>query len=628
MKTNKKQSAKGNTLNQGPSANLSLTTQSVPMGRTASQQKRSTGKKPQQKYGKAPVALNTLNPVEPTRKTSFQPTPTHGKLKIMFLGGVGEIGKNMTLFEYGNTIVALDVGMAFPGAESPGVDVIIPDVTYLVENQHKLKGILLTHGHEDHIGALPYVVAKLNKKVDIYGTKLTLALVEYKLAEHNVFDKVNLVPVGDKSVVAVGDFTAEFIHVSHSIAGSCAICLRTPVGAILHTGDFKIDYTPLGNEIMNINRIAEIGKQGVLLMMSESTNVEKPGYTLSESVVSDKFMQIFQEAKGRRIIVATFASNVDRIAMIIELAKTFKRKIAVSGKSMIKYIEAATRIGMLNVDNDIFVDIDKIGNVEDGKLVILSTGSQGEPMSALTRMASGEFNKVQIGPNDTIVISANPIPGNERAISNVINNLYYLGAQVVYSALSAVHVSGHACQEELKLVYTLVKPKYFIPVHGEYRHLKQHATLVEKLKHKPSNIIIPEICDCVEVDKNTFKIVGKVEGGNVMVDGFGVGDVGNVVLRDRLSLAEDGILVVVVGISKKTGEIVTDVEISSRGCFFDEEGSTSRVDEIKKLVLAEIVAQKATSIAAIKTTIQKTCKKYFRQQLKRKPMVLPFILEV
>lgn len=628
MKTNKKQSAKGNTLNQGPSANLSLTTQSVPMGRTASQQKRSTGKKSQQKYGKAPVALNTLNPVEPTRKTSFQPTPTHGKLKIMFLGGVGEIGKNMTLFEYGNTIVALDVGMAFPGAESPGVDVIIPDVTYLVENQHKLKGILLTHGHEDHIGALPYVVAKLNKKVDIYGTKLTLALVEYKLAEYNVLDKVNLVPVGDKSVVAVGDFTAEFIHVSHSIAGSCAICLRTPVGAILHTGDFKIDYTPLGNEIMNINRIAEIGKQGVLLMMSESTNVEKPGYTLSESVVSDKFMQIFQEAKGRRIIVATFASNVDRIAMIIELAKTFKRKIAVSGKSMIKYIEAATRIGMLNVDNDIFVDIDKIGNVEDGKLVILSTGSQGEPMSALTRMASGEFNKVQIGPNDTIVISANPIPGNERAISNVINNLYYLGAQVVYSALSAVHVSGHACQEELKLVYTLVKPKYFIPVHGEYRHLKQHATLVEKLKHKPSNIIIPEICDCVEVDKNTFKIVGKVEGGNVMVDGFGVGDVGNVVLRDRLSLAEDGILVVVVGISKKTGEIVTDVEISSRGCFFDEEGSTSRVDEIKKLVLSEIVTQKATSIAAIKTTIQKTCKKYFRQQLKRKPMVLPFILEV
>ena len=626
----KKQNSKSKTLNQGPSTNLSLTQQ--PKGTTKSAGKsagkKQTAQKPAQKYGKAPVALNTLKPMDtPAQKPTFQPTPTKSKLKVIFLGGVGEIGKNMTLFEYGNTMVALDVGMAFPGAESPGVDVVIPDVTYLVENQHKLKGILLTHGHEDHIGALPYVVAKLNKKVDVYGTKLTLALAEIKLAEHNVLDKVNFVPVADKSVVAVGDFTAEFIHVSHSIAGSCAICLRTPVGAVLHTGDFKIDYTPLGNEIMNINRIAEIGKQGVLLMMSESTNVEKPGYTMSESVVSDQFYKIFQEAKGRRIIVATFASNVDRLAMIIELAKTFKRKIAISGKSMVKYIETSIRIGHLSVDNDMFVDIDKIGNIDDGKLVILSTGSQGEPMSALTRMASGEFNKVQIGENDTIIISANPIPGNERAISNVINNLYYLGAQVVYSALAAVHVSGHACQEELKLVYTLVKPKYFIPVHGEYRHLRQHATLVQKLKHKQSNIIIPDLCDCIEVDKNTFKITGKVEGGNVMVDGFGVGDVGNIVLKDRLSLAEEGILVVVLGMDKYTGNIVTDVEVTSRGCFFDEEG-TSRVDEIKKLVLAEIIAQKANSIASIKTTTQRVCKKYFRQQLKRNPMVLPVILEV
>lgn len=628
----KKQNSKSKTLNQGPSTNLSLTQQPKAKGTTKSAGKtagkKQTAQKPTQKYGKAPVALNTLKPMDtPTQKPTFQPTPTKSKLKVIFLGGVGEIGKNMTLFEYGNTMVALDVGMAFPGAESPGVDVVIPDVTYLVENQHKLKGILLTHGHEDHIGALPYVVAKLNKKVDVYGTKLTLALAEIKLAEHNVLDKVNFVPVADKSVVAVGDFTAEFIHVSHSIAGSCAICLRTPVGAVLHTGDFKIDYTPLGNEIMNINRIAEIGKQGVLLMMSESTNVEKPGYTMSESVVSDQFYQIFQEAKGRRIIVATFASNVDRLAMIIELAKTFKRKIAISGKSMVKYIETSIRIGHLSVDNDMFVDIDKIGNIDDGKLVILSTGSQGEPMSALTRMASGEFNKVQIGENDTIIISANPIPGNERAISNVINNLYYLGAQVVYSALAAVHVSGHACQEELKLVYTLVKPKYFIPVHGEYRHLRQHATLVQKLKHKQSNIIIPDLCDCIEVDKNTFKITGKVEGGNVMVDGFGVGDVGNIVLKDRLSLAEEGILVVVLGMDKYTGNIVTDVEVTSRGCFFDEEG-TSRVDEIKKLVLAEIIAQKANSIASIKTTTQRVCKKYFRQQLKRNPMVLPVILEV
>lgn len=644
MKSNKKQNSRGQTLNQGPSTNLTLTqpktkgkstTQSTTKTSAKSTTKKQADKpnkksqqKPQQKYGKAPVALNTLSPMASAQqKATFAQAQAKGKLKVIFLGGVGEIGKNMTLFEFGNTMVVLDVGMTFPGAETPGVDVVIPDITYLEENQHKLKGILLTHGHEDHIGALPYVVAKLNKKVDVYGTKLTLALAEMKLAEHNVLDKVNFVPVADKSVVAVGDFTAEFIHVSHSIAGSCAICLRTPVGVVLHTGDFKIDYTPLGNEIMNINRIAEIGKQGVLLMLSESTNVEKPGYTLSESVVSDQFNQIFQEAKGRRIIVATFASNVDRLGMIIELAKTYKRKIAVSGKSMVKYIEASTRIGHLSVDNDIFVDIDKIGHIDDGKLVILSTGSQGEPMSSLTRMASGEFNKVQIGENDTIIISANPIPGNERAINNVINNLYHLGAQVVYSALAAVHVSGHACQEELKLVYTLVKPKYFIPVHGEYRHLKQHADLVTKLKHKPSNTIIPELCDCIEVDKNTFKIMGKVEGGNVMVDGFGVGDVGNIVLKDRLSLAEEGILVCVVGVDKYTGKVVTDVEVSSRGCFFDEEG-TSRIDEVKKLVLAEIIAQKATSIASIKTVVQRTCKKYFRQQLKRNPMILPVILEV
>ncbi len=550
-----------------------------------------------------------------------------GKLKVIFLGGVGEIGKNMTLFEYGNSIVAIDAGMAFPGADTPGVDVVIPDVTYLVENQHKFKGILLTHGHEDHIGALPFIVARLNKKVDVYGTKLTLALAESKLIEHNVADKVNLVPVGDKSVVAVGDFTAEFIHVSHSIAGSCAICLRTPVGVVLHTGDFKIDYTPLGNEIMNINRIAEIGKEGVLLLMSESTNVEKTGYTLSESTVSETFNKLFQDAKGRRIIVATFASNIDRIGMIMDLAKLYKRKIAISGRSMVKYIETANRVGVLKVDNDMFVDIDKVNGIDDGKLVILSTGSQGEPMSALTRMASGEFNKVQIGTNDTIIISATPIPGNERDVYNVINKLYRLGAVVVYSALQKVHVSGHACQEELKLIYTLVSPKYFIPIHGEYRHLKQHARLVEKLKHKESNIIIPDLCDCVEIDKNTFKVTGQVVGGNVMVDGFGVGDVGNIVLKDRLSLAEEGILVCVLGIDKYTHTVVSGPEVVSRGCFFDEDGN-SRIEEVKKVILTEIENQNASSISAIKTVVQRCCKKYFKTQLKRNPMVLPVILEV
>ena len=554
------------------------------------------------------------------------------KLKVMFLGGVGEIGKNMTVFEYGNTIVVLDAGMSFPGSDMPGVDVVIPDVSYLVENRDKVRGILLTHGHEDHIGALPFIIEKLGGKVDVYGTKMTLALAENKLVEHNVFDKVNFVTVNDKSVVALNDFTAEFIHVSHSVAGSVAICLRTPVGTVLHTGDFKIDYTPLGNEIMNLNRIEEIGKQGVLLLMSESTNVEKPGYTMSEAVVQETINNVFHEAKGRRIIIATFASNVDRLGMIIELAQQYKRKIAVSGRSMIKYIETATRVGTLTIENNMFVDIDKINNVEDGKLVILSTGSQGEPMSALTRMADGEFNKVQIGSNDTIVISATPIPGNERDVYTVINKLYRLGAVVVYSALSAVHVSGHACQEELKLIYTLVKPKYFIPVHGEYRHLKQHAMLVEKLHHRRSNVIIPDIGDCVEIDNATFKITGQVTSGSVMVDGLGVGDVGNVVLRDRLTLSEDGIIVCVAALSKQTGKLVTDLEVTSRGCFFAGDNTQNNpIQEVTKLIKQEIdkaSEQGVFNISAVKTAIQRCAKHYFRVTLKRNPVVLPIIIEV
>ncbi len=554
-----------------------------------------------------------------------------GKLKVMFLGGVGEIGKNMTVFEYGDSIVILDAGTAFPNSDMPGVDMVIPDMSYLVENRSKVRGLLLTHGHEDHIGAVPYLVEQLGGKIDIYGTKLTLALVENKLLEHNIVDKVNLVAVSSKSIVSLGHFSAEFIHVSHSVAGSVAVCLRTPVGTVLHTGDFKIDYTPLGNEIMNLNRIAEIGKQGVLLLMSESTNVEKPGYTMSESVVQETINKVFQDAKGRRIIIATFASNIDRLSMIIDLAALYKRKIAVSGRSMIKYIETAQRIGLLKVDKNTFVDIDKINGVDDGKLVILSTGSQGEPMSALTRMADGEFNKVQIGSNDTIVISATPIPGNERDVYSVINKLYRLGAVVVYSALSAVHVSGHACQEELKLVYTLAKPKYFIPVHGEYRHLKQHAMLVEKLHHKRANIIVPDIGDCIELDNSVFKISGQVNGGSVMVDGLGVGDVGNTVLRDRLTLAEDGILVCVAGVDKRTGKLAADIEIVSRGCFFAGDGAGDNpLADIRREVATELnrVLTPNYTVASLKTAIQRSIKHYFRVTYKRNPVVLPLILEV
>lgn len=570
---------------------------------------------------------NTNHPQQNSQQRHAKAQQPKVKLKVIFLGGVGEIGKNMTAFEYGDSIVLIDAGMAFPGSDMPGVDVVIPDVSYLVDNRHKLKGVLLTHGHEDHIGALSFLVEQLGGKVDIYGTRLTLALAENKLVEHGVLDKVNFVSVSDRSIVSLGPFIAEFIHVSHSVAGSVAICLRTPVGNVLHTGDFKVDYTPLGNEIMNLNRFAEIGKQGVLLLMSESTNVEKPGYTMSESIVQETINKVFQEAKGRRIIIATFASNVDRLGMIIDLAKLYRRKIALSGKSMSKYIDTACRVGTLNIDSNMFVDIDKIGNIEDGKLVILSTGSQGEPMSALTRMASGEFNKVQIGSNDTIVISANPIPGNERDVYSVVNKLYRLGAVVVYSALSAVHVSGHACQEELKLIYTLVKPKYFIPVHGEYRHLKQHAMMVEKLGHKKNNIIIPDIGDCVELDRNSMKVSGTVASGSVMVDGLGVGDVGNAVLKDRRTLAEDGILVCTVAVSKQSGKIVSDLEIVSRGCFFFSDGENP-LEEVKKLVKHELTNLRGSSIASLKTAIQRTVRHYFKVTLKRNPVVLPIILEV
>lgn len=643
-----KQKKTSDTLNLGVSTNLSLQNDAKSaavtygQGKTSKKAQRQQEKlqkkqqpvnqKPQSGFSQMSEAKPQTFTGKPAQTGKFQqPQRPKGKLKVMFLGGVGEIGKNMTVFEYGNSIVVIDCGMTFPSSDMPGVDVVIPDMNYLAENRSKLKAVLLTHGHEDHIGAVPFLAQKLDGKIDVYGTKLTLALVENKLLEHNCLDKVTLVPVGDKSVVTLGDFTAEFIHVSHSVAGSVAICLRTPVGAVLHTGDFKIDYTPLGNEIMNLNRIAEIGKQGVLLLMSESTNVEKPGYTMSESVVRDTINKVFNEAKGRRIIIATFASNVDRLGMIIELARLYRRKIAISGRSMLKYIETAVRVGQLTIERDMLVDIEKVGSIEDGKLVILSTGSQGEPMSALTRMASGEFNKVQIGSNDTIVISATPIPGNERDIYNVINKLYRLGAEVVYSALEAVHVSGHACQEELKLIYTLVKPKYFIPVHGEYRHLKQHATLVEKLHHKHSNIIIPEIGDCVEVDNSTFKVAGQVVAGSVMVDGLGVGDVGNMVIRDRLSLAEEGILVCVIGISKSTGRLVSDIEVVSRGCFFaGDSDAANPADEVKRVIRDEVVRTLADlhGIAAIKSAIQRAVKHYFRATLKRNPVVLPVILEV
>ena len=547
-------------------------------------------------------------------------------LKIMFLGGVGEIGKNMTVFEYGDDIVILDAGISFPTSEMPGVDLVMPDITYLKENRQKIRALILTHGHEDHIGAVPFLVKDFTN-LTIVGTKLTLALASNKLIEHGLLDKCKQVEVKDCEQLKFGVFNVEMIHVSHSVAGSMSVCLTTPVGVIFHTGDFKIDYTPLNGEIMNLSRIAEIGKRGVMLLMSESTNVEREGYTMSESVVSKTINRLFADNIKRRIIIATFSSNVDRLQDFFTIAKQYNRKVALSGRSMLRTVETAAEVGYLKYDKAQLVDINKIDKIPDENLLILSTGSQGEPMSALTRMADSVSSTVVVGKNDTIILSSSPIPGNERDIYRVINNLYKLGAEVVYSQMEGVHVSGHACKEELKLIYTLIHPKYFIPVHGEYRHLKQHALMVEKLGHKPKNIFIPEIGDFVEFEKDRLVKKGKVPAGYMLIDGLGVGDVGTSLIKDRLALSEEGIIVVVMSISG--GSIVSGPEALSRGCIYTGDNSGNEaLERIKELTRTAVNALdlNTAEIGAIKTAVVKELRKYFKKTFQRFPMILPVVM--
>ncbi len=548
-------------------------------------------------------------------------------LKVVFLGGVGEIGKNMTAFEYGDEIVIVDAGLAFPTADMPGVDLVIPDMTYLRQNKDKVKALILTHGHEDHIGAVPYLLEEF--KIPVYGTKLTLGMVEHKLIERHVTD-YELITVSNRTVVKLGKFTVEFIHVSHSVAGSVAVSITTPIGVVFVTGDFKVDYTPLGGEIMDLTRIAEIGKRGVLLLLSESTNVEREGYTMSESVVAASLDRIFLEAKDRRIILATFASNIDRLQQIIDIAVRYKRKVAISGRSMLNNIEIAKKVGAINYNEKIMVDIDKIGSIPDKNLLILSTGTQGEPMSALTRMSTGGFNKVKIGENDTIIISGSPIPGNEKDVYSVINNLYRLGAQVIYDKIAAIHVSGHACREELKLIHTLLKPKFFIPVHGEYRHLKQHADLAHMLGMSYENIVIPDIGNVIAVTNKKIAKAAEVKGGGILVDGLGVGDVGNVVLKDRLELSEEGILLIVLGLDRTTGVISSGPEIISRGFIYTgNENSYELMEELRSVVRSSLkkVEFKDYSLNQVKVSIVKAVRGYLGRKIKRRPMILPIIYE-
>ncbi|WP_429086114.1 ribonuclease J [Brassicibacter mesophilus] len=548
------------------------------------------------------------------------------KLKIIPLGGLYEIGKNITVIEYNDEIIVIDCGLIFPEDEMLGIDVVIPDVTYLLKNRDKVKGIILTHGHEDHIGALPYVLKKLN--VPIYGTKLTLGLVEYKFKEHDI-KNATLNVIKPSQNIKIGEFNLEFIRTSHSIPDSVAIAIHTPVGTIVHTGDFKIDYTPINGEVMDFHKFAELGNKGVLVLLADSTNVERPGYTMSESTVGDTFNDIFMTAK-QRIIVATFASNIHRVQQIVNAALLFNRKVVVSGRSMVNVVNVATELGYLNIPEGTLIDINDMGKYPDNKIVVITTGSQGEPMSALARIASSDHRKMELMPGDLVIISATPIPGNEKTVSKVINQLFKKGADVIYEALADVHVSGHACQEELKLMHNLLKPKFFIPVHGEYRHLKQHAQLAQDIGMPKENIFIAENGCSIEFTKDSGNFGQCVPSGNILVDGLGVGDVGNIVLRDRKHLSEDGLIVVVVTISKQDGLVVAGPDIVSRGFVYVRE-SEDLMEEARKVVrevLVECEKNKITDWATLKSSIKDALRNFLYEKIKRNPMILPIIMEV
>lgn len=545
-------------------------------------------------------------------------------IKVIPLGGLEEIGKNITVVEYKNEIIVIDCGMMFPEDEMLGIDVVIPDVTYLVKNREKIKGIVLTHGHEDHIGALPYVLQKIN--VPIYGTRLTLGLVDLKLKERGLTNvELNIVDSGDK--ITLGSLEVEFIATNHSIPDSVAIAIHTPLGIILHTGDFRIDYTPIIGKKTDFQKFAELGQKGVLLMMADSTNVERPGYTMSEKTVGNTFKEVFASAK-QRIIVATFASNVHRVQQIIDAAVEFDRKIVISGRSMVNVATVASEIGYLKIPDGTLIDINDMNSYPHDKIVVITTGSQGEPMAALSRLASSMHRKMEIVPGDLVIFSASPIPGNQKAVSKVINQLFKKGADVLYDELADIHVSGHACQEELKLMHSLVKPKFFMPVHGEYRHLKKHSQLAEELGMPKNHIFIGRNGSVLEINKQKGRFSGYVNSGYVLVDGLGVGDVGNIVLRDRKHLSEDGLIVVVV--TMESGKVIAGPDLVSRGFVYVRE-SEDLMEDARRLVketLENCENSNITDWATLKTSIKDSLKNYIYEKIQRNPMILPIIMEV
>lgn len=549
------------------------------------------------------------------------------KLKIIPLGGIEEIGKNITVFEYEDEIVVVDCGLEFPTDDMLGVDLVIPDVTYLEKNKDKIKGLVITHGHEDHIGSIPYVLKQIN--IPIYATRLTIGLIRNKLEEHKLLRTSSLNIVEQGQTVNFGKIKVEFIRSSHSIPDSVMLAITTPVGTVLHTGDFKIDYTPIDDERIDLSRIAQLGSQGVLALLSDSTNSERKGSSMSESTVGKEFDKLFLNCT-KRIVVATFASNVHRVQQIVDSAVKYKRKIAVCGRSMINMITTAKELGYIKCPENLFIDIDLIKNYTDEQLVILTTGSQGETMSALTRMAAGDHRKVEITPNDLVIISATPIPGNEKLVSNVIDDLMQIGAEVIYSSLADIHVSGHAYQEEQKLIFALTNPKYFIPVHGEYRQLRAHAETAMKMGVPKENIFMMTNGRTLELDENEAKFGMIVPSGKILVDGLGVGDVGNIVLRDRQHLSQDGLIVIVMTMDSASGEIVSGPDVISRGFVYVRE-SENLMDDVKKVIKEEVRRCEEKHIkdwSTIKSNVKDNLRDYIFQKTKRNPMILPIIMEV
>ena len=549
----------------------------------------------------------------------------NSKLRIIPLGGLEQIGMNITAFEFEDRIVVVDCGLSFPEDDMLGIDLVIPDITYLKNNAHKVKGFVITHGHEDHIGALPYVLKELN--VPVYATRLTIALIEHKLKEHNLLKSVKRKVVKHGQSINLGKFRIEFIKTNHSIADASALAIYSPAGIVVHTGDFKVDYTPVFGDAIDLQRFGEIGKKGVLALMCDSTNAERKGFTMSERTVGKTFDNIFAEHKNTRIIIATFASNVDRVQQIINSAYKYGRKCVVEGRSMVNVISTAAELGYLNVPENTLIELDQMKNYPDEQMVLITTGSQGESMAALSRMASNMHRKVQIKPGDTVIFSSNPIPGNEKAVSRVINELSMKGADVIFQD---AHVSGHACQEEIKLIYSLVHPKYAIPVHGEYRHLKAQAQVAESLGIPKDNIFLLSSGDVLELDEEKAQVVDRVQTGAILVDGLGVGDVGNIVLRDRQHLAEDGILIVVLTLEKYSNQVLAGPDIVSRGFVYVRE-SEGLMDEAKHVVeeaIEDCMDRRVTDWGRLKTAIRDSLSEFLWKRTKRSPMILPIIMEV